>query len=268
MPSVKTVKSCVPPRRSRRRRSPPPLLLLGLLLFLTGFCLGHAAAAREPAPSGGDSAAAGLNPDGPTAEPPAADAETAGRDAWNLLLVNGDHPLSRDFAPPELTRLKNGHAIDARVYPALQEMMDGARAAGLAPLICSSFRTWDKQAELFDGRVQRLLAEGCSPDAAEEQASLWVARPGSSEHQAGLAVDIVDRSYQLLDRKQEDTPVQQWLMAHCAEYGFILRYLEGKEEITGYRFEPWHYRYVGTEIAKVCMEQGLSFEEYLALQPN
>ncbi|MDY3692539.1 MAG: M15 family metallopeptidase [Dysosmobacter sp.] len=98
---------------------------------------------------------------------------------------------------------------------------------------------------------------------AENQASFWVARPGTSEHQTGLAVDIVDQNYQLLDEKQENKPVQQWLMAHCTEYGFILRYPTGKSEITGIGYEPWHYRYVGLDAAREITEQGLCLEEYL-----
>ena len=94
---------------------------------------------------------------------------------------------------------------------------------------------------------------------------MWVARPGTSEHQTGLAVDIVDTSYQILDEGQENTPVQQWLMAHCAEYGFILRYPTDKSEITGVGYEPWHYRYVGVEAAREIMANGLCLEEYLAL---
>ena len=91
-----------------------------------------------------------------------------------------------------------------------------------------------------------------------------MARPGASEHQTGLAVDIVDINYQLLDEGQEDTAVQIWLMAHCAEYGFILRYPTDKSELTGVSYEPWHYRYVGTEAARAIMGGGLCLEEYLA----
>ena len=93
---------------------------------------------------------------------------------------------------------------------------------------------------------------------------MWVARPGTSEHQAGLAVDIVSVEYQVLDEGQEDTPLQQWLMAHCWEYGFILRYPTDKSDLTGVGYEPWHYRYVGEEAAKAITEQGICLEEYLA----
>lgn len=185
---------------------------------------------------------------------------------WNLLLINKDHSLPDDFTVPELTQLRNGHAIDARIYPSLQEMMDACRADGLDPLICSSFRTQEQQKELFSDKIDSLLAQGYSQNKAESEAALWVARPGTSEHQAGLAVDIVDTSYQQLDREQEYTPVQKWLMEHCAEYGFILRYPTDKSDITGIGYEPWHYRYVGREAAQFMMEKGICLEEYLERQ--
>ena len=183
-------------------------------------------------------------------------------DAWQLRLVSAAHPLPEDFEVPELTKLKGGHAIDSRVYPALQQMMDDCRAAGLNPVICSSYRTHDKQEELFRKKVNTLRKQGYSQEEAETEAARWVARPGTSEHETGLAVDIVDKSYQLLDEKQAETPVQQWLMAHCAEYGFILRYPVEKSDLTGIGYEPWHYRYVGVEAAEEISERGICLEEY------
>lgn len=112
--------------------------------------------------------------------------------------------------------------------------------------------------------MQSWLSRGYTRNGAEAQAARWVARPGASEHQTGLAVDIVDASYQALDRGQEDTAVQRWLMAHCAEYGFILRYPTGKVERTGVNYEPWHYRYVGVDAARKIMKDGLCLEEYTA----
>ena len=185
------------------------------------------------------------------------------KDGWNLILVNGDHPLPENFQVPEFTQLVNGHSIDKRAYPDLQRMMDACRADGLQPTICSSYRTREKQEELFERKVQSCLATAASREEAEEQAALWVARPGTSEHQAGLAVDIVDKAYQSLDNGQEETEVQRWLMEHCAEYGFILRYPNDKSEITGIGYEPWHYRFVGEEAAREIMAQGLCLEEYL-----
>ncbi len=263
----------VAPRKGQKRRRLRLLsLLLAMLLFGGGFLLGRAQAAQASmpddaclaTPSGGSArAACGIIPVSPAA--PGAGGSSGGEAAenWELILVNGENPLSEDFSVPKLTQLKNGQSIDSRAYPALQEMMDAARAEGYQPLICSSYRTWDKQTQLFQKKVQSYLDQGYPQTEAEDRASFWVARPGTSEHQTGLAVDIVDQNYQLLNEKQENTPVQQWLMAHCAEYGFILRYPTGKSELTGIGYEPWHYRYVGLDAAREITEQGLCLEEYL-----
>ena len=142
-------------------------------------------------------------------------------------------------------------------------MMDDARRAGLSPLICSSYRTRAKQEELHKNQVQKFLSEGYSQSMAEQKASQWVAPPGTSEHELGLAVDIVATDHQLLDETQEHTPEQKWLMENCWKYGFILRYPTSKSSITGIGYEPWHYRYVGKDAAKQIMEQGICLEEYL-----
>ena len=141
--------------------------------------------------------------------------------------------------------------------------MDDMRAEGLSPLICSSYRTNEKQQTLYSNQVNGYLAQGYSQAKAEEEAGKWVAVPGTSEHQTGLAADIVDMSYQILDEKQEDTPVQKWLMENSWKYGFILRYPSDKSDITGIHYEPWHYRYVGKETAKEIYEKGVCLEEYL-----
>ena len=259
--------------RRRRRRVLLFPLLLGLMLFLGGFMLRAARAVveeqEEPAVEAltrSPASAVEAQPLEPAEVPEEVPAEmpeaAVEEDAWQLRLVSAAHPLPEDFEVPELTKLKGGHAIDSRVYPALQQMMDDCRAAGLNPVICSSYRTHDKQEELFWKKVNTLRKQGYSQEEAETEAARWVARPGTSEHETGLAVDIVDKSYQLLDEKQEQTPVQQWLMAHCAEYGFILRYSVEKSDLTGIGYEPWHYRYVGTEAAKAITEQGLCLEEY------
>lgn len=108
---------------------------------------------------------------------------------------------------PKLTQLRNRQAIDSRAYPELHRMFDDARTVGHQPLICSSFRTWDKQAELFERKVRYYQDQGFSREESEKQAAVWVARPGTSEHQVGLAVDIVSEEYQILDEKQADTPL-------------------------------------------------------------
>lgn len=276
-PTISRPRRRLAPSRRRTRRSPLLLLaLLGLALFTGGFLLGRAEAAGARAAHSAAGAGAGSGepvrvltvPGAVTSggeDKPASGGKDSAvpKDDWKLILVNGDHPLPEDFQIPALTQLRNNHAIDQRAYPALQRMMDDCRAEGLEPTIYSSYRTWEKQAELFEAKVQSCLPQAASRKEAEEQAALWVARPGTSEHQAGLAVDIVDKSYQLLDEGQEDTAVQRWLMEHCAEYGFILRYPTEKSALTGVGYEPWHYRYVGEEAAGEIMRQGICLEEYL-----
>lgn len=183
-------------------------------------------------------------------------------EAWNLRLVNPWTYLPEDYELT-LTQLKNGHSVDTRCYPELQAMMDACRAAGLSPVICSSYRTQEKQERLYHAQVDRLIARGYGREEAETEAGRSVAVPGTSEHQLGLAVDIVDLSNQNLNESQEDTAVQKWLMENSWRYGFILRYPNDKSDVTGIVYEPWHYRYVGKEAAKEIYGQGICLEEYL-----
>lgn len=254
--------------KTARRPSPLSLLpALAVLLFSAGVLAGWAGASvrlqDDPEPTGAPSPAP-IQSAPPLPSPtPIPSGRPAPEGSWALALVSFDHPLPEGFAVPELTQLRNGHAVDSRAYPALQRMMDGCRAAGLQPLICSSYRTQADQAQLYQREVQSWRSQGYAQSEAETKAARWVARPGTSEHQTGLAVDIVDTSYQALDQGQESTAVQRWLMAHCAEYGFILRYPVEKSALTGVNYEPWHYRYVGVEAAREIMGGGLCLEEYL-----
>lgn len=183
---------------------------------------------------------------------------------WNLILVNPTTYLPEGFSV-ELAKYNDSHSVDARIVDALKEMVSAMKAQGLSPVICSSYRTQQKQQSLFDNQVNRLKNKGMSDEQARAQAGTVVAIPGTSEHQTGLAVDIVALSYQILDEKQEETAEQQWLMEHCHEYGFILRYPSNKSEVTGIIYEPWHYRYVGKEVAQDMKNKDICFEEWLEL---
>ena len=183
---------------------------------------------------------------------------------WYLTLANADHPLPEDWTI-ETKSLANGLEVDSRIYGALTSMLNDCKAQGLSPIVCSAYRTISRQQELFDGKLDKHMSDGLSYDEAYEAASAVVAIPGTSEHNLGLAVDICALDYQILDEAQAETPEQKWLMEHCAEYGFILRYPKGKEDITGIIWEPWHYRYVGVELAKEITESGLCLEEYMAV---
>lgn len=192
------------------------------------------------------------------------DAQTA--QDWRLLLVNPWNMLPENYQM-ELTTLSNGLKVDARIDEDLQAMLSACREAGLQPIVCSAYRTQATQVRLYNNKIARLRAAGWDESTLLTEAARWVAPPGTSEHQTGLALDIVSAGYQLLDEAQADTAEQQWLMEHCWEYGFILRYSEDKTDITGIGYEPWHYRYVGRETAAAIRESGLCLEEYLQTLP-
>ena len=187
----------------------------------------------------------------------APEAAACGEGAWSLLLVNRDSPLP-DGYQVELTHLSNGQSVDKRIYLALQAMFDAARAQGVYPVVASGFRTAEKQQSLLDEKIAAFEAQGDSPAQARENAEDWVALPGTSEHQTGLAVDINADGIHSAGRE-----VYRWLDQNAYRYGFILRYPSDKTGITGISNEPWHYRYVGVTAAAEIRRQNLCLEEYL-----
>lgn len=170
----------------------------------------------------------------------------------HVWLANPWNYIPNDYEV-ELLMRDDGYEIAAVCYQALENMLSDCRADGKDPMICSAYRTQEYQTDLY---IAKLAKSGAD-------AKYVVAIPGTSEHQLGLAVDIVDRGYPYLDTLQEDTLTQMWLMEHCWEYGFILRYPNGTTGITGIIYEPWHYRYVGKEIAQEIYGLGITLEEYL-----
>ncbi len=179
-----------------------------------------------------------------------------------LLLVNKWHYLPEDYEV-EAVDLDNGQQISSICYDQLMEMLGDCAEAGGTPIVCSGFRPHEKQVFLFDEQIQRWLNLGYGQEEAEAMAATAVAVPGTSEHELGLAADIYSSENMSLDESQVDTFTQQWLMEHCWEYGFVLRYPKDKNEITGIIFEPWHYRYVGKEYAEIIHKAGICLEEYL-----
>ena len=155
-------------------------------------------------------------------------------------------------------RLSNGEKVDSRIYPALQEMFDAARAEQIYPIVRDGYRTMEEQQKEMDEKIQAYIDEGNSRNRAEKTAEEWVALPGTSEHQLGIAVDInADNS------RCSNEEVYKWLSEHAYQYGFILRYPLGKQSITGTSYEPWHYRYVGVEAAQEIYQQQICLEEYM-----
>ena len=180
----------------------------------------------------------------------------------HIPLVNPWNPLPEGFTT-ELVYIEDGYQMDVLCSEALLRMLADCRAAGHNPKLVSGYRTQDVQEYLFDVKVQFYLDLDYSLEDAEVEAAKSIAIPGTSEHQIGLAVDILDAKYTVMDDSQADTATQKWLMEHCHEYGFILRYPKGTTDITGIIYEPWHYRYVGVEIAGEITQRGITLEEYL-----
>lgn len=183
-------------------------------------------------------------------------------DDWRLKLVNRWNPLENTFKV-ETIEIERGFWFDVRAADRLTAMLDDCRAAGLHPLLCSAYRTYEYQCGLFDKQIRKQEALGLSGEEAAIAAGEVVAVPGTSEHQIGLAADICSMDYQFLDEGQEQTAEYQWLRQHCAEYGFILRYPPASTDLTGIIYEPWHFRYVGEEHAAYIMAKGITLEEYL-----
>lgn len=175
---------------------------------------------------------------------------------WNLIVVNRWNELPEDYSV-ELTELSNGQKVDSRIYPYLQEMFDAARAEDVYPVVREGYRTAEEQQEILDDKIQSYINQGYSQVKAERTAKEWIALPGTSEHQLGIAVDInADKS------KCSNEDVYGWLAENAYKYGFVLRYPPGKQKITGTSYEPWHYRYVGEKAAKEIYERGICLEEY------
>ena len=180
-------------------------------------------------------------------------------DAWNLILVNGDHSVPLGYAGrQEFTELKNGEFVDSRIYPSLQRMFDDARAEGVYPVVVSGYRSREQQKQLLAEKTAAYIGKGCGREEARRLALTYCARPGTSEHELGLAVDInADPEY------STSGEVYDWLARNACRYGFIRRYPENKKALTGIADEPWHYRYVGREAAEIIEAEGLCLEEYL-----
>ena len=187
------------------------------------------------------------------------------RNDWNLRLVNNTYILSNTFAP-DVTAVRDDQYFDSRAADALEEMLKGAEAEGYSVCVRTGYRPFSTQAYLFNGRASQIQwGTTMTLLEAEQEARKVVAYPGTSEHQLGLAADIMDSKDSTMKAESaEGLPVLKWLREHCAEYGFILRYPKDKQDITGW-YEPWHFRYVGKDAARYIMDRGICLEEFIAL---
>ena len=249
------------PKAARRgAKSWPVWLAACLVLGAAGFFAGmqYAATPAAPAQSAVPSSVA---PAQPTPDPTA----PADPQLWSLLLANTQNPLPDGYEPPQLTTIDaSGRQVDSRIADALQQMIAAAEKDGAHLVVTSAYRSYERQEELYVSMIREYLALGYSNADAYAATKRLRNVPGTSEHQTGLAVDIISQSYWQLDEGYANTYEARWLKEHAADYGFILRYPKDKTAITGTNFEPWHYRYVGVEDAQKIMAQGLCLEEYLA----
>ena len=179
-----------------------------------------------------------------------------------FILVNKNNKLAIDYEPNTLVdsdiafeEYIDCKQLDERTSNAAKEMFNAALKENINLIAISGYRSYSVQENLYNSRVE---VKGI------EKTRQYTAAPGASEHQTGLAIDIVCNDYPYLDEEFENTDAFKWLFNNCYKYGFILRYQKGKEDITGYNYEPWHFRYIGdVDIAKDIMERGICFEEFI-----
>ncbi len=184
------------------------------------------------------------------------------RNDWKLLLVNKQHTIPEDYEFT-LGTIKGSMRCDERIIEPLTQMFSAAKEDGINLVVRSPYRDMARQEYLFERKVKSYQSTGMSYMDAYQKASITVTVPGASEHQIGMAFDITSDTYYTLDTGFAETEAGKWLKEHSWEYGFILRYPLGKEEITGIQFEPWHFRYVGVDAAEVIMGQNITLEEFV-----
>jgi len=172
-----------------------------------------------------------------------------------LILVNKNNKLPDDFKA-NLTAV-DGVKIDKALLNDLTEMRKAAERDNIYLYIAAAYRTKAQQEQIFNDAVSKYVKQGNSRNVAVNRANQTAALPGYSEHETGLAIDFS------LNDTERQSEMWDWLSKNAYKYGFILRYPQGREHITGYDYEPWHYRYVGKNHAKVIYEQALVLEEYL-----
>ena len=183
-------------------------------------------------------------------------------DMWCLILTNAEYPVPEDYEVELEAIPGTEQSVDKRIYEPLMTMIGDMKDQGLSPIVCSGYRTLDKQEKLFNRKVLSFVKAGHTKEESYNLARQTISIPGSGEHCLGLAVDFYTRRYHKLERAFEDTPESKWLVEHAQDYGFVMRYGENKTDITGIQYEPWHYRYVGVEAANYMKDNELSLEEF------
>jgi D-alanyl-D-alanine carboxypeptidase len=181
---------------------------------------------------------------------------------WQLILVNSEFWIPENFTV-QLAPVQGTYNVDKRISTIAKKMISDAKSDGVSLLVCSAYRSIESQTTLYNNKVKYYTGQGYTTANAQATAATIVAKPRTSEHQTGLAMDIVTYLHQELDEEFAETDGGKWLQANAYKYGCILRYPENKQQKTKITFEPWHYRYVGITAAKIIKDNNLCLEEYL-----
>lgn len=182
---------------------------------------------------------------------------------WRLVLVNFEHTLPENFEI-ELVNIDNSRQFDSRAIDELNQLLKDAKNAKVGKLwVQSSYRSPERQEELFNNKVKQYMGYGKTREEAEKLTRQFINESNTSEHNLGLAVDFNN-----IKRDFENTKAFEWLKLNAENYGFILRYAQEKEDITKVSYEPWHWRYVGVEHARKMNEMGMCLEEYIDFLEN
>ena len=185
---------------------------------------------------------------------------TIDEEKWYMTLVNSSYRIPDDYEPDLVYVCGSGERLDRKVAEHYEAMYNAAQKEGINLAPCSGYRSYEVQERNYNNKVSFYESQGYSNKDAKVKAATIIMPPGSSEHNLGYAMDIV-----CVDEWFEDTAEFKWLTENAADYGFIMRYPKDKQDITKVIYEPWHWRYVGVDLAKELKDSGLVLEEYMGV---
>ncbi len=184
------------------------------------------------------------------------------KDSGHLMLVNSEHMVDKDYNPDRVQFENTYYYLSEEAADALERMLnDMEDDLGEAPMIISTYRSYEKQESVYNADVDDAVANGADLSDAVKETGHYIALPGASEHQTALAVDLSNDGS--LEENFIDTEAGVWIKEHCHEYGFIVRYPKEKEKYTGIGYEPWHIRYVGKPSSDIMYQNNWCLEEYI-----
>lgn len=184
-------------------------------------------------------------------------------DTGILILVNAYHRIEKSYEPEMVNYRDTQYLLNAEAAASLSRMLyDMEKELGEAPMVISTYRSYERQEEVFNNDIEGFVKGGMTEEEAYERTSKYIALPGASEHQTGLAVDLSNDGS--LEEDFIETEAGLWLKENCHKYGFVVRYPEDKAQYTGINYEPWHIRYVGHPVSDIMYENGWCLEEFVA----